>query len=268
MNKLPISLCVIAGAEAARIDRCLASAAEWTSEIILVLNPEVTDGTAEIAGKYGAEVVRHPFSNFRDQKNFALEHAGQRWVLSLDADEVVSPELRNSIFAFFKTDHERFDGARFARKTWFLGRWITHGDWYPDCVLRLFKRGQAKWAGGSPEHTCVELTRPAACCTLKGDLLHYSNPTISNYVQKINYFADAHLQRQLREGVRWSASGVGARVAWRFLRAYLFRGGFLDGYPGFFIAASTAYSTLVRHSRLFEYQQDSDQAKCRPTKSQ
>jgi glycosyltransferase involved in cell wall biosynthesis len=263
-NKLPISVCVISGAEARRIGKCLASAASWTSETIVILNPEVTDGTQGIAATFGAKVIRHPFDNFRDQKNLALDHATEPWILSLDADEVVSPELKQAIFDFFADGPDRFAGAQFPRKTWFMGRWITHGDWYPDRVLRLLRKGKGKW-GGSLEHCHVELA--GACAKLPGDLLHYSNPTISSHVQKMNYFADAHLQRQLTQGAQWSPLSVVARVAWRFVRAYFLRGGFLDGYPGFFIAASTAYSTLVRHSRLFEHLRQADSTTCDPAKS-
>jgi len=265
VNKLPISVCVIAGAEAQRIAKCLAAVADWTADIVVVINPEVGDGTDHIAAKYGARVSRHPFASFREQKNVATDLAQQPWILSLDADEVVSPELQAAIATFFSGASERFAGAEFSRKTWFMGRWITHGDWYPDRVLRLFQKSKGRWGGGSPEHCCVELSGP--CATLRGDLLHYSNPTISNYVQKLNYYADAHLERQLAKGARWSAPAVVARVAWRFCRAYFLRRGFLDGYPGFFIAASAAYSTLVRHSRLFEHLHAPAQSQCNPAKS-
>ena len=254
---------MISGAEAARIEKALASVADWTSEIVIVLNAEVRDATEEIAGKFGARILRQPWQGFREQKNISLEAATQSWVLCLDADEEVSDELRESIFRFFESDHDRFEGARFARKVWFLGRWITHGDWYPDHVLRLFKRGSGRWEG-SPEHCKVELRGPVK--TLVGDLHHYTNPTIHSYVQKINYFADLYLQRQLAEKKGWSAGLVIVRSAWRFFRAYFIRLGFLDGYPGFFIAVSTAYATLVRHSRLYEHLH-SQPPPCAPKKS-
>jgi glycosyltransferase involved in cell wall biosynthesis len=263
VNKLPVSVCIIAGAEAHRIARCLASVAPWTSEIVVVINPEVQDATDKIAAEYGAKIQRHPFEGFREQKNFVLTQANQPWVLSLDADEEVSTELRESIENFFAGDDKRFAAAQFARKVWFLGRWITHGDWYPDRVLRLFRRDAGKWAG-SAEHCVVETL--GAVTTLGGDLLHYSNPDISSYVNKINYFADVYLRRQLEQKARWSAPDAVARAAWRFVRAYFVRLGFLDGYPGFFIAASTAYATLVRHSRLFEHLQPR-QPVCAPAKS-
>ncbi|HZV35739.1 MAG TPA: glycosyltransferase family 2 protein [Verrucomicrobiae bacterium] len=263
MDKLPITVSMISGAEAGRIGRALESVAAWTSEIVVVLNEEVRDGTEEIAKRHGARVVREKWHGFRDQKNIALGLANEAWVLCLDADEEVSPELRESIRAFFKSDGcKKYAGAYFARKVWFLGRWIKHGDWYPDYSLRLFRRGEGRW-GGSPEHDKIELNGPAE--KLRGDLHHYTNPTINSYVQKINYFSDIFLQRQLEAKKRWFAAAVVLRSGWRFLRGYVLRLGFLDGFPGFFIAASTAYSTLVRHSRLYEHLH-SDAPPCPPRK--
>ncbi len=241
---------MISGAEAARIGRALASVAGWTSEIVVVLNEEVRDGTEEIAAKYGAQVVREPWHGFRDQKKIALRLVTQPWVLCLDTDEEVSPELRDSICRFVSAPGERFVGAYFARKVWFLGRWITHGDWYPDYSLRLIKNGCGKW-GGSPEHDKIEPDGPVT--KLPGDLYHYTNPTISDFVRKINQFSDYYLQRQLEAGSGWSAPSVIIRSVWRFFRAYIFRLGFLDGYPGLFIAVSNAYATFVKHSRLYEH---------------
>jgi glycosyltransferase involved in cell wall biosynthesis len=248
--KLPISVCIIAGNEAARIRRMLDSVAGWTAEIVVVLNEDVADGTDQIAAEYGAKVFREPWKGFLAQKNSAADKCTQPWLLNLDADEEVSPELKSDIVGFFSSEPAQFGGASFPRKVWFLGRWITHGDWYPDRVLRLYRAGQGRWAGAA-EHCAVKLI--GDCKKLRGDLLHYTNPTIASYVGKINYYADIYLQRQLAEDRRWAALPAVLRSAWRFVRAYFFRRGFLDGYPGFFIAASTAYATLVRHSRLYEH---------------
>lgn len=252
MKALPISVCFISGAEVQRLGRALQSVAGWTSEIIVVLNEEVQDGTEELVRSSGGRVYRHPWQGFLKQKNLSLSYAHQPWVLSLDADEVVSPELKASIHDFFAGRHQQVQGARFPRKSWFLGRWICHGDWYPDRVLRLFRADQGRW-GGTEEHCSVKVDGPVD--TLQGDLLHYSNPSLKSYVEKINYYADLYLQRQLAEGVRWSPWRAVIRSGWRFFRAYIFRLGFLDGFPGFFIAAGTAFATLVRHSRLYEHQQ-------------
>jgi glycosyltransferase involved in cell wall biosynthesis len=252
MNKLPISVCMISGAEAHRIGAALESVAGWVSEIIVVLNEEVNDGTEEMARRQGAKVHRHSWQGFREQKNLVGRYASQAWILQLDADEEVSDELRQELFRFFEGEQERFAGASFPRKVWFLGRWITHGDWYPDRVLRLYRHDAGQW-GGSAEHCRVELNGVEK--KLSADLLHYSNPSITHYLQKFPYYTELYLQRQLAAGERWSAPAVIARSLWRFFRAYLFRLGFLDGYPGFFIAFSTAYATLFRHTRLYEHQQ-------------
>src|SRR6266567_762948 len=220
MTKLPISVCFISGAEAERIGRALTSVADWTSEIIVVINEEVNDGTEEIARKHGAIVHRHKWQGFREQKNLAASFVSQKWILQLDADEEVSRELREELFRFFQGEQERFAGASFPRKVWFLGRWITHGDWYPDRVLRLYRRDAGRW-GGSEEHCCVELK--GAEKKLSADLLHYSNPTINHYLQKFPFYADHYLRGQLTAGKRWSAAAVILRSLWRFFRAYLFR---------------------------------------------
>jgi len=252
MTRLSISVCMISGAEAHRIGRALESVAGWTSEIVLVLNEEVADGTEETARRHGAKVHRHKWQGFREQKNLVASYSSQPWILQLDADEEVSDELREELFRFFEGEQERFAGASFPRKVWFLGRWITHGDWYPDRVLRLYRREAGRW-GGSAEHCFVELKGREK--KISAELLHYSNPTIAHYLQKFPYYSDLYLQRQLAAGDRWSAPAVIVRSCWRFFRAYLFRLGFLDGYPGFFIAFSTAYATLFRHTRLYEHQQ-------------
>ena len=116
----------------------------------------------------------------------------------------------------------------------------------------LYRRDTGRW-GGSAEHCSVVLRGPEK--RLSGDLLHYSNPTITRYLQKFPFYADLYLQRQLAARERWSTAGVIGRSLWRFFRGYFFRFGFLDGYPGFFIAFSTAYATLFRHTRLYEHQQ-------------
>lgn len=248
--RLPVSVCFISGAEEARIGRALRSVAGLGSEIVVVLNQEVQDGTEALCREHGAVVHRRPWGGFLNQKNLAQDLASQPWILQLDADEEVSPELRRELERFFRGDHERFHGASFPRKVWFLGRWITHGDWYPDRVLRLYRRDRGRWAGAE-EHCHVHLD--GAERRLSADLLHYSNPTLAAYLHKFPYFADLYLKRQIAAGATWSATAVIVRSFWRFFRAYVLRRGFLDGYPGFFIACSTAYSTLFRHTRLYEH---------------
>jgi glycosyltransferase involved in cell wall biosynthesis len=247
---LPLSLSIIACNEEANIARCLQSAAGLAREIIVV-DSGSQDRTRDIAQAFGAHVTHQDWLGHRDQKNVALNLCTQPWVLALDCDEELSPELRESIERYFRDSlADRFDGAECNRKVWFLGRWITHGDWYPDRKLRLFRREKATWSG-SPEHDFIELNG-GNITRLHGDLHHYSFPSMSRYVEKINTFSDIFLARQKADGKTWSLPATVFRPWWRFVRAYILRRGFLDGFPGFWIAVSTAYFTFVRYSRKFE----------------
>ncbi|MES2706304.1 MAG: glycosyltransferase family 2 protein [Verrucomicrobiota bacterium] len=269
MNPLPLSVPVITRNEAANLDRCLASVAGLAAEIVVV-DSGSTDGTREIAERHGARWSHQDWLGYRDQKQVALGLCTRPWVLALDADEEVSPAMREDILTFFRNaggEQDRLengvpgqhgknasrpcDGASFPRKVWFLGRWITHGDWYPDRKLRLARREKARWTG-SPEHDKLTVPGPVKKCA--GDLHHFSFPDMARYVTKINIFADEYLKRQLADGRRWSLAETLFRPCWRFVRAYFFRRGFLDGFPGLWIAWSTAYQTFVRHSRLYEYE--------------
>lgn len=250
MSPLPLSVSIITRNEAANLPRCLASVAGLAAEIV-VMDSGSTDATPEIARQFAARWMHQDWLGYRDQKQKALEACRQPWVLALDADEEVSSAMRHEIIQFLETASATHDGASFPRKVWFLGRWITHGDWYPDRKLRLVRRASARW-GGSPEHDKLEV--PGRILVCQGDLHHYSFPTMARYVEKINVFAGEYLKRQLADGTRWSLSATLFRPAWRFFRAYVLRRGFLDGFPGFWIAFSTAYQTFVRHSRLYEHQ--------------
>jgi len=251
-EKLPLSLVLIARNEAANLPRCLDSAAPWASEVVVVVN-DCTDDTVAIAKRYGAKVFEHAWQGHRDQKNIALGHATQPWVLCIDADEEVTPALAASIKEFIKRDDPQFAGAYFARCVFFLGRWIRHGDWYPDWSLRLIRRGKGKW-GGSQEHDKMQLDGAEA--KLVGDLNHYTCPNLRAHLQKVGYFGEIFLKRQLERQAKWSAVNAIFRAGWRFVRAYIFRAGFLDGFPGFYIACFTAYATFYRYTLLFEYEQD------------
>ena len=247
---LPVSVVIVARNEAAALARCLASVDGWVAEIVLVLN-DTTDDSAAVAGRHGARVFEAEWQGFRETKNFSLTKAAQPWVLALDADEEISPALRDEIVRFFSTGGgpDRIAGADFPRKSWFLGRWIRHGDWYPDRCLRLFRADAGRW-GGDPAHTHVLVQGPVA--HFAADMHHYSYPTLPAQVWKMSRQSDDFLRQQTALGRRWSLAQALFRPAWRFGRAYVLRGGFLDGYPGFYIAASTAFGTLLRYSRLYE----------------
>ncbi|MGH7957261.1 MAG: glycosyltransferase family 2 protein, partial [Opitutaceae bacterium] len=249
-SSLPISVAIVAKNEADNLSRCLASVCGWVAEIVVVLN-DTTDTSEAVARDAGALIHHLPWRGYRDTKNAAVDLTTQPWVLSLDADEEVSPALRADITAFLsRPDVGAFAGVRFPRKVWFLNRWITHGDWYPDYSLRLFRRDGGRWGGDPFVHEKVDCNGPVA--TLRGDLHHYSFPTLASHVAKINRFADLFVRQQQERGKRFSRTAAILRPAWRFFRAYIMRQGFLDGFPGFYIAWATAFSVFVRYSRLYE----------------
>jgi glycosyltransferase involved in cell wall biosynthesis len=247
-SQLPLSVVIVAKNEAHNLPRCLASVQGWADEVVVALN-DSSDASEAVARAGGARVEKLAWQGFRDTKNAALAFARHNWVLSLDADEEVSPALRDDIRAFFG-DCDQFSGARFPRKVWFIDRWITHGDWYPDYSLRLFRRDRARWGGDEFVHEKILVEGDVA--KLRGDLHHYSFPNLSAHVAKMTPFADLFVRQQQARGRTFSLFAAVFRPGWRFFRAYVLRRGFLDGFPGFYIAVATSFGAFVRYSRLYE----------------
>jgi glycosyltransferase involved in cell wall biosynthesis len=246
---LPLSVCMISGAEGPRIGRALESVAAWAGEIIVVLNEQVNDGTQEIALKHGAKVSREPWRGYISQKNSCAVKAAQPWLLNLDADEVVSPELAAEIAGIVSAAEPTHTAYEFPRCTFYSGRWIRHGDWYPDRVLRLWRRGAGRWSGEEP-HARLEVTGPIG--RLRSDLLHYSNESIAHQIAKIAPYQIEFVKRRVAAGAPAGWIELVFRPGWRFLRAYFLRRGFLDGWQGFYIAALGSFSTLTRYALLRE----------------
>ena len=241
---------MIAGNEASRIRRALESVAGWTSEIIVVLNDDVSDGTDKIASEFGAKISREPWAGFIAQKNSAAAKTSQPWILNLDADEAVSPELRSEIFRSFEAGADGCAAFGFPRCTFYLGRWIRHGDWYPDRCTRLWRRGRAQWAGIDPH---AKLIVEGHIVRLRSDLQHFTNDSVNAHIQKIIPFTDEFVRQHSNGGPGSQISGLAIRPVWRFVRAYFFRLGFLDGWQGAYIAWLNAFSTASKYAKLREH---------------
>jgi glycosyltransferase involved in cell wall biosynthesis len=248
---LPLSVCMISGAEAPRIARALESVAAWAAEIVVVLNAQVDDGTEHIAQSHRARVFREPWKGFIAQKNSCADKASQPWLLNLDADEVVSGELAAEIAAAIGSSGDTA-AYEFPRCTFYSGRWIRHGDWYPDRVLRLWRRGTAQWSGEEP-HARLEVK--GAIGRLRSDLLHYSNDSIAHQIAKIAPYHGEFVKRRVAGNGRAGCIEMVFRPGWRFFRAYFLRCGFLDGWQGFYIAALGSFSTLTRYAMVREARQ-------------
>jgi len=252
---LPISVCIIAGNEDARIRRALESVSGWTSETIVVLNHDVTDTTEKIAESSGAKVFREPWKGYVAQKNSACQKAAQEWILSLDADEAVSPELRAEIHKLFSEPEKSrpFAAFSFPRRTLFCGRWIRHGDWYPDRQTRLWRRGQARWSG---ENVHERLEVDGITGWLRADLLHDTAETIDRQIAKISSYSEAFLRDACAQERKAGWFDLAARPAWRFVRSYFLRLGFLDGWQGVYIAWMTAFYTATRYAKVRDAQEN------------
>jgi len=243
---------MIAGAEAHRIGKALASVEAWAAEIIVVLNEEVQDGTERIAAQYGAKVFREPWKGHVAQKNSAAAKASQPWLLGLDADEAVSPELAAELPQAIAVAGVAVAAYRFPRCTLYCGRWIRHGDWYPDYQTRLWRRGQAEWTGIDPHD---RLNVPGRVERLRGPLQHFSMESLNHQVAKTVQYADEFVRQCAERRQAASAADLAVRPFWRFFRGYVVRLSFLDGWQGFSVAWMTAFYTFLRYVRVREEQE-------------
>lgn len=249
MIRLPISVCLVAGNEAHRIRPALDSVQGWTSEIILAIDDQVADGTDKIAASYGAKIFSPPWRGHAVHRNFASAQATQPWLLAIDADEVVPPGLRDEIIRLFEQNNFNPPCAayRFPRCTFYYGRWIRHGDWYPDRQTRLWQRGRADWGDKQLHET---LTVDGATGDLKNDLQHHSMESLDHHVRKSITYSNLFAQQRLERGKNVSLPEIWFRSWWRFVRGYILRRGFLDGWQGYVIARMIAQETFLRYAKV------------------
>ena len=248
-----LSVIVITHNENANIADCLLSL-RFADEIV-VLDSGSTDGTADIARSMGAVVrVNTDWPGFGIQKNRALALAQHPWVLSVDADERVSPELADQIRQVVKQD----TGVAYEmpRLTQFCGHWIRHCGWTPDYVLRLFKRDFAKFSDDLV-HERV-LIRRGVPGRLTSPLLHYSYPTPSHYWRKLEHYSQAWAQQRFAMGLKTSMMRAGLAGVVAFLRSYFFRLGFLDGAMGFAVCTMQAQAAFGKYFALYCMNQKND----------
>jgi glycosyltransferase involved in cell wall biosynthesis len=239
-----ISSIVITWNEEQNIRRCLESVAPFSDEIIVV-DSLSTDRTVEIARRHATRVIEHEWLGYGRQKQLALEHAKGDWVFSIDADEVVSPELAAEIGALSPD----CDGYEVPRLVWYLGRWIRHSGWYPGYVLRLFRREAARFSD-DVVHESVQLPGPRR--RMRGDLLHYSYRDVAHHVSKINEFTSLAARQMHERGRRAGFTSLALTPALEFLRVYLLRRGFLDGYPGLVVSTLHAHYVFLKYAKLWE----------------
>jgi glycosyltransferase involved in cell wall biosynthesis len=252
-----ISAAIITLNEAENI-RAACESVSWADEIIVV-DSESSDATREIAADCGARVINRAWPGFAAQKQFATDQAAHDWVFSLDADERVSDELKSSI-ASLRNDagHQLADGYRIARRTFYMGRWIRGGGWYPDYQLRLFRKSQAHWEGPHI-HESVKMNAGARIRTLSGDILHYPGAGAAYHHRMIGErYAPLAAKQMFEGGRRTSTIRIAAAGPSAFVRSFFLKAGFRDGLAGWTIASFAAHHAFLKHMLLWELQQKQD----------
>ncbi|MEI6575549.1 MAG: glycosyltransferase family 2 protein [Bacteroidota bacterium] len=243
---LKISAVIITLNEEKKIAACLDSLKGVVDEIV-VLDSNSTDRTKVISLQNGATFYSHPFKNYVDQKNVALDHASYDYVLSLDADEVLSTELKKSILVLKK--NWTHDGYSFNRLTNYCGFRVKHCGWYPDVKLRLVDRRKARWTGESL-HEKLEMSQGESVKHLKGNLLHFSYDSIESHLLQINHFTNMNAASLFERGKKATAFKVLYSFPVRFCRDYFLKLGILDGYYGFLICSFSAWASLLKYAKL------------------
>ncbi len=243
-----ISVCIIAGNEERNIRRCLESVT-WADEVVVV-DSYSSDKTPEICREYTDRVYQHKWLGYIKQKQLIKDLAKYPWVMFVDADEEVSPLLRDEIQELFAMGlSDSIAGFEFPRLVYYLNRWIRHGDWYPDIKLRLFRKDKGT-CGGSEPHDRIFVE--GQVIRLKGNLRHYTYRNIEDQLNSINRFSSITATENYSEKKHFFIFNIIFRPIFRFFRGYFVKRGFLDGVPGLLIAIITAYGTLIKYAKIWE----------------
>ena len=251
----PVSACIITRDEARHIADCIASVS-FADEVVVV-DSGSTDETRELARGLGARVIEQEFLGHVRQKQLAIDAATHDWVFCIDADERVDAALAREIERAL-TSREDVAGYEVARHTFYLGRFIDHGGWWPEWRLRLFDKRRGRWGGTDP-HDHVELEGRSA--RLGGELVHFNYRDLSHHVSKIDAYSTIIAARRVEAGERASVFRLLTRPPLRFLKMYVAKGGFRDGARGFIVAWMGAFYVFMKYAKLWERRRVTDAAR-------
>lgn len=243
-----ISVVIITHNEEDNIGGCLESV-KWADEIIVV-DSESSDKTEEICARFGVTFYTERWRGFAQQKNSAIEKATKGWILSLDADERITPALHDEIVTALRSDNPK-EGYFIARRNFFLGQWIRHCGWYPDYTLRLFKRGRGRF-GMREVHESVEFDGRVGRLTCPME--HYTYTSLKGFMERLDRYSTLAAQELLKEQKRYGIHHILFRPPFTFINMYVVRAGFLDGYYGFVLSVLYAFYTFLKYIKLRELQ--------------
>lgn len=246
-----VSAIVVCFNEERNIGACLDSL-RWCDEIVVV-DSFSTDRTVEICRRYTDRIVQRNWSGYRDQKAFAHSLATKDWVLLVDSDERVSPELKDEISDTLSSQDNTYAGFSVPRLVFYLDRWWWRGGWYPDYDVRLFRRDRATWGGTEPHEKIVV---DGNVRRLRNPLYHFSYRDMADHVQRINQFTSISARELFTERRRWRLSDALFRPAFRFFRSYILKRGFLEGFAGFYVALIASVYVFLKYAKLWELESE------------
>jgi glycosyltransferase involved in cell wall biosynthesis len=244
-----LTAAIITFNEEKNICRCLESV-RWTDELIVV-DSFSTDRTVELARQYTDKVLQRTWAGHVLQKQFALEQATGDWIISLDADEELSPGAAAEIKSVLSAAPADVNGYSFPRQSFYLGRWIKHGGWYPDRKVRLVRRGHARWGGEDPHD---KLAADGQTRELRGKINHYVYADISQQLRTVDSFSRITAQQWHEQGRRAGAGVMIFKTVGKFFETYVWKLGMLDGMPGLIISGISSYYVFLKYAKLWELQ--------------
>ncbi|OGW45467.1 MAG: hypothetical protein A2Y66_08825 [Nitrospirae bacterium RBG_13_41_22] len=248
MNREKISATIITYNEEENIRDCLQSI-KWADEIIVV-DSGSSDRTVEICSEYTDKLFLNTWLGMKEQKQFAVSNASNLWIFSIDADERPTEKLKEYILEELKNPTS--DGYRFPRKNYFLGKWLKHGGWYPDYVLRFFRRDKGYFGGINPHDKVIIETKKIG--TISAPILHYPYKSLTKYVIKQNLYSSISATEKFNSMKKKKISPfiILIKTASKFTETYFIKRGFMDGFYGLIVGIGTAYSTFLKYAKLWE----------------
>lgn len=247
MEKIPLSVAIITKNEEENISQCLQSIA-FAGQIVIV-DSGSTDATMQIAARFNCEIYNEEWRGFGPQKQSAIDKCREPWVLVLDADERIGPDTADIIKKIITDPDVREAGFSFPRKNYFQGRWIKHAGWWPDRIVRLFRK-EAGRMSTAIVHESVEVQGTVGA--LNAAIEHYTESRLSKIIQKIDRYSTLGAQTAFKEGKRSSTGGAFLRAFFTFVQDYFFRLGILDGMPGLTLAVTDSINKFFKYAKLSE----------------
>ncbi|NIM03272.1 glycosyltransferase [bacterium] len=246
-----LSVIIITYNEEENIKHCLESV-QWSDEIVII-DSFSSDKTVEIAREFTPKVFQNDWTNFSQQKNLALGKATSEWVLNIDADERVTPELKEEILTVLNSQPQSFNGYYIARRNHYLGKWIRHCGWYPDYKLRLFRRGKGKFNERTVHESVLVEGRKGY---LKSCLHHYSYKNLSDHLNKINKFTSLAAEEMFKNGKRGRVFDLIFRPHIKFIKMYLIKRGYLDGTYGLIVSIIGSFYVFMKYLKLWQFSKE------------